>query len=168
MYINNLITGSLTLGQGGSTPAIDPAKTRFTLEGGTVEEYDITETLDDNWMIDNGFYDYVDQSPDNDIDDSEFMLFKNIVNVQIGNTVQSIGSAFQNCINLTSITIPSTVTSIWEDTFNGCSGLTSVTFEGKDKATVQGMDNYPFGLNYSNENGVTVHCTNGDIQIQYE
>lgn len=46
MYINNLITGSLTLGSGGSTPTIDPAKTRFTLEGGTVEEYEISGTLD--------------------------------------------------------------------------------------------------------------------------
>ena len=46
MYINNLVTGSLTLGSGGSTPIIDPAKTRFTLQGGTVEEYEISGTLD--------------------------------------------------------------------------------------------------------------------------
>ena len=29
MYINNLITGTMTLGSGGSTPAIDPRKTRY-------------------------------------------------------------------------------------------------------------------------------------------
>jgi hypothetical protein len=57
MYINNLITGTMTLGSGGSTPAIDPAKTRFTLEGGTVETHDITGTLDQQWMIDNGYFD---------------------------------------------------------------------------------------------------------------
>ena len=44
--INILNAGNMTLGSGGSTPAIDPAKTRFTLEGGTVEEYDISGTLD--------------------------------------------------------------------------------------------------------------------------
>lgn len=47
MYINNLITGTMTLGSGGSTPAIDPAKTRFTLQDGTVEEYEISGTLND-------------------------------------------------------------------------------------------------------------------------
>ena len=45
MYINNLITGTMTLGSGGSTPS-GHAETRFTLEGGTVETYNITGTLD--------------------------------------------------------------------------------------------------------------------------
>ena len=40
----------------------------------------------------------------------------------------SIGySAFQNCEELTSVTIPDSVTSIGYGAFSGCSGLTSVT-----------------------------------------
>jgi len=66
------------------------------------------------------------------------------------------------------VTIPDSVTSIGDYTFSDCSGLMSVTFEGKDKATVQGMSNYPFGLECANENGVTIHCTDGDIQVPHE
>ena len=54
--INTLNGGNIVI----TTGSAGHSETRFTLEGGTVEEYDITETLDDNWMIDNGFYDYVD------------------------------------------------------------------------------------------------------------
>ena len=42
--------------------------------------------------------------------------------------VVSIGpSVFDNCTGLTSVTIPNSVTEIWEFAFSGCSGLTSVT-----------------------------------------
>jgi len=34
------------------------------------------------------------------------------------------------CTNLASITIPASVTSIYGSAFSGCTGLTSVTFEG--------------------------------------
>ena len=43
-------------------------------------------------------------------------------------TVTSIGTnAFQNCTNLTSVTIPDSVTSIGEAAFYDCTSLTSVT-----------------------------------------
>jgi hypothetical protein len=86
----------------------------------------------------------------------------------IPNSVRSIGDyAFYNCSGLTSVTIPDSVTSIGQDAFSGCSSLAIVTFEGKDRATVQGMTNYPFGLNNANYDGVTIHCTDGDIQVSY-
>ena len=66
------------------------------------------------------------------------------------------------------VTIPNSVTSIGYYAFENCSGLTIITFEGKDRATVQAIDSYPFGLNLANVNGVTIHCTDGDIQVYYE
>ena len=47
------------------------------------------------------------------------------------------------------------------DAFYDCSQLTSMTFSGKNKATVQGMANYPWDL----KSGCVIHCTDGDITI---
>ena len=51
-----------------------------------------------------------------------------LTSVTIPSSVTSIGgSAFSDCIGLTSVTIPSSVTSIGGSAFSGCTGLTSVT-----------------------------------------
>ena len=48
--------------------------------------------------------------------------------VEIGSTVTTIGeNAFDHCTGLTSVTIPNSVTSIGINAFSGCTGLTSVT-----------------------------------------
>lgn len=51
-----------------------------------------------------------------------------LTSITIPDSVTSIGgSAFRNCTGLTSITIPNGVTSIRDSAFSGCTGLTSIT-----------------------------------------
>ena len=142
MYIRNLITGTMTIGSGGSTPS-GHSETRFTLQGGTVETHNITGTLDQQWMIDNGFFDY----------DTGTWL-KPITEADIGNTVTNIGDlAFYECESLGSVTIPNTVISIGmavflrsgvsnivlppnverigDSAFFGCSNINSIVFQSK-------------------------------------
>ena len=59
---------------------------------------------------------------------SAFNECTELTSVTIGSSVTSIGhSAFFYCSGLTSVTIPSSVISIGNSAFEGCSGLTSVT-----------------------------------------
>ena len=59
---------------------------------------------------------------------SAFSGCSNITSVTIPNSVTSIEAyAFQNCSSLTSIIIPNSVTSIGNNAFNGCTNLSSVS-----------------------------------------
>ena len=53
-----------------------------------------------------------------------------ITSVIIPNTItQMVSSVFRGCTGLTSITIPASVNTIGQSDFNGCTNLTSVTFQ---------------------------------------
>ena len=59
---------------------------------------------------------------------SAFRGCTELTSITIPNTVSSIGdAAFEGCTGLTSITIPNTVSDIGQNTFSGCINLTSVT-----------------------------------------
>ena len=78
----------------------------------------------DSYVWDGG-----DQNGSND--ELGYSVFKGcsvLTSVTIPSSVTSIGgSAFEGCSGLTSVTIPSSVTEIGGAAFKGCSGLTSVT-----------------------------------------
>ena len=62
------------------------------------------------------------------IGQSAFENCSDLTNVTLGNSVLNIEKwAFYGCSSLTSITIPNSVTSIGSSAFNGCSELNSVT-----------------------------------------
>ena len=61
------------------------------------------------------------------IKQNTFLDCVGLTSVSIPNSITSIGaSAFKNCVGLTSVEIPNSVTKIEENTFEGCSSLTSV------------------------------------------
>ena len=81
----------------------------------------------------------------------------NLTSITIPNSVTSIGnSAFYNCSSLTSITIPNSVTSIGNSVFSGCSSLTSVTIP----SSVNSIGSYAFS-SCTNLTSVTFDTTDG-------
>jgi hypothetical protein len=75
-------------------------------------------------------------------------------------SVMSIGDYAFCATGHTSMTIPNSVTHIGWQAFAG-SNLLSMTFSGKNKATVIGLSNYSWELPF----GCVLHCTDGDITI---
>ena len=56
--------------------------------------------------------------------------FADLSSITIPSSVTTIGyEAFYGCTSLTSITIPNSVTSIWEQAFSGCTGLISIVVD---------------------------------------
>ena len=78
--------------------------------------------IDGGHYYNNGKFDVVA------IGESAFNGCSDITSITIPNSVTSIGkSAFASCSGLTSITFSNNVTSIGESAFEGCSSLTSIT-----------------------------------------
>ena len=155
-----------------SKPVANP-KTKITFTDGSVEEYDwsgeITkDTMIDSGLLANGNPIWIKEPQTVEIGTNitsigyyAFYYCTGLTGMTIPNSVTSIGNGvFGFCRGLTSVTIPESVTNIGQNVFDQCR-LTSVTFSGKDKATVQGMANYSWALN----SGCVLHCTDGDITI---
>ena len=77
------------------------------------------------WCNINGLYELMEYESNNK---KLYLGEKFVTDLVIPDGVTSIGdNAFSNCNGLTSVTIPDSVTSIGRSAFSGCSGLTSVT-----------------------------------------
>jgi len=93
--------------------------------------------------------------PVTSIDYGAFDRLKNLTSVTIPDSVTRIGGlAFRGCSNLTSITIPDSVTSIGENPFAGC-----------DKLTYAEYDNGRYLGNQNNPHLVLVTAKSTDITI---
>lgn len=104
----------------GNLSVLDLSEARF-VAGGDYYYYDIG-----NINFNNIEYDYRHTSNDI-ISEYSFIGCHSLTSVIIPSSVTSIGeSAFLNCSSLTSINIPSSVTEIGESAFTFCSGLRSV------------------------------------------
>ena len=60
------------------------------------------------------------------INESVFTNCIKLTSITIPNTVTSLGSTFEGCTNLSSVTIPESITKIDDNAFNGCTSLTLV------------------------------------------
>ena len=96
-----------------------------------------------NWNAEN-----VTSYPGNN---SAFSNCPDLTTVIFGNQVQTIPThAFYNCSSLTgSLTIPSSVTSIGDNAFRGCSGLTTLHWNAVNVTSYPGYNSNPF-----------INCTN--------
>ena len=99
------------------------------------------------------------------IGDAAFLGCTALSSAVISEGVETIeGSAFTNCRTITNITIPSSVTSIGDEAFFSCEALYNVTFQGRTKAEVQAMENYPWGI----ENTQNIHSIIGpNTRVKY-
>ncbi|MBO5270649.1 MAG: leucine-rich repeat domain-containing protein, partial [Clostridia bacterium] len=91
--------------------------------------------------------------------------------INIPSSVTSIGqSAFFGCSNLTSINIPSSVTSIGQNAFYNCSSLTSINIP----SSVKSIGNHAFGgcsltsVTIGNGTSVISSAFSADCTIHYK
>ena len=107
---------------------IDESGIRYALNNGTARVIRQIATLSGEIIIPEEItYKDVEYSVTT-INGSAFYNCIGLTSITMPNSITSIGyEAFAYCIGLISITIPDSVTSIGDDAFYGCSGLTSIT-----------------------------------------
>lgn len=89
------------------------------------------------------------------INDHAFIGCNELTTVTIPNTISTIGDyAFSSCSGLVSVTIPNSVTSIGDYAFYGCSGLASPVYNN----TLFAFMPTSFTGGYSIPNGITTIC----------
>ena len=104
----------------------------MSMAGAKAWSHDIEVTNDDGVII---YYNFINNGTELEVGSAYPNVYTGIVVIPEEVTyngvtlkVTSIGEyAFQDCSNLTSVTIPNSVTSIGKAAFDECSGLTSVT-----------------------------------------
>ena len=74
------------------------------------------------------------------------------------NSSQLGTNLFQNCLNVTSVTIPSSITSLPDNFFDGCANLTSVTFSNINTITTIGSSAFS-GTNVSSTFAINLLTT---------
>lgn len=98
-------------------------------QSGTIEGYDISWSIEDGTLTVSGTGDlpgYEDAVPGYYYVPPWYNYREKITNAIIEEGITSIGNAFIECFALTSVTIPSGITSIEMYAFTGCSALTSI------------------------------------------
>lgn len=154
IYLGNPTANVVTWIKAHAAPVIDLAKTRFTLQDGTVEEYDIIGALDKAKLANIGYW-----------DDNNYEWLKTITEVEIGTNVTNIGySAFQYCYTLTHVSIPDSVSTIENYSFSECNNLLYDTTTYPGLILVNGWivgynDNYVYGYE-EGQAWVTLHLDN--------
>ena len=121
------------------------------------ETYDLPHFNDKENIF---YYEYLDYIVEDSVIRAEtFKGDKELTSITIPDSVTSIGyCAFYDCSSLTSITIPNSVTSIGEYAFYGCSSLTSITIPN----SVTSIGRYAF-YGCSNLTSITIPSSIAEI-----
>ena len=77
--------------------------------------------------------------------------------------VKLAGGLFRGKTYITGVVLPNSITDIGDSVFSGCTGLTSITFQGTKAQWKQAANSYVCN---SNTGYYTIHCTDGDIAKQ--
>lgn len=117
--------------------------------------------------IPNGFADHLEikslEIPNHirSIGESAFWVCDQIQSVNIPDSVTSIGAlAFAYCNKLKDVVLPSSVADIDISAFRGCPSLKEITYLGSIAEWRRVKKAGAF------ENGIVVHCSDGDLQLQ--
>lgn len=71
------------------------------------------------------------------------IISRTIESYSVPNVTQIGSKAFADCVNLTEVSIPSTVTYIGDEAFDGCTNLTTVRFQAVEEVPTLGTDVFP-------------------------